>query len=72
MVITQASRLLKEPAARAYLGMMSHGQFFRLRQEGRIRAVYVGRSVFFDRADLDAFVESLADAHVETAPQSHV
>ena len=55
------TRLMKEPAARAYLGMMSHGQFFRLRQEGRIRSVYVGRSVFFDRNDLDAFVESLME-----------
>jgi len=60
MVTQQESRLMKEGAARAYLGGMSHGQLFRLRQERRIRSVNVGRSVYFDRVDLDEFIESLA------------
>jgi hypothetical protein len=54
-----APRLLKEPAARRYLGHMSHGQFWQLRQEKRIRTIKIGRSVFFDVSDLDLFVDSI-------------
>jgi hypothetical protein len=54
-----APRLLKEPAARRYLGNMSHGQFWELRQEKRIRTIKIGRSVFFDVSDLDLFVDSI-------------
>ena len=53
------SRLFKEPAAREYLGHMSHGQFFELRQAGRIPTLRVGKSIFFDKNDLDAFIESI-------------
>lgn len=52
-------RLMKETAAREYLGGMSHGQLFRLRQDGRIRTIKVGKSVYFDRIDLDAFIATL-------------
>lgn len=54
-------RLMKEADAMAYLGGMSHGQLFRLRQEGRIRVRKVGKSVYFDRDDLDRFVDSLRE-----------
>ena len=53
-------RLMKEPAARAYLGGMSHGAFYRLRQAGAILERRVGRSVYYDRGDLDDFAASLA------------
>ena len=52
-------RLLKEPAARRYLGNMSHGQFWELRQAKLIPTIRVKRSVFFDINDLDAFIESI-------------
>jgi hypothetical protein len=55
------SRLMKEQAARTYLGGMGHGSFVRLRKEGQIRAIHIGKSLYFDRVDLDAFVESLRE-----------
>lgn len=54
-------RLLKEEKARAYMGGISHGAFFRLRQAGVIRCVKAGKAVYFDIADLDAAIERLRE-----------
>jgi hypothetical protein len=54
-------RLLKEMPARRYLGDMSHGQFWELRQSGLIPTIHVGRSIYFDRADLDRFIDSIRE-----------
>jgi hypothetical protein len=56
-----APRLLKEGPARRYLGNMSHGAFFELRQDKTIPTYHVGRSVYFDRNDLDAFIATLRE-----------
>jgi hypothetical protein len=56
-----ASRLLKEPGARRYLGGMSHGQFFELRQAKVIPTYHVGRSVYFDVRDLDIFIDAIRE-----------
>lgn len=54
-----APRLLKEGSARRYLGGMSHGQFWQLRLEKRIRTLKIGSSVYFDVSDLDDFIATL-------------
>ena len=54
-------RLLKEGPARRYLGGMSHGQFFELRQDKVIPTYHVGRSVYFDVRDLDAFIDTMRE-----------
>lgn len=56
-----APRLLKEGSARRYLGGMSHGAFFVLRQDKTIPTYHIGRSVYFDRNDLDAFIATLRE-----------
>jgi hypothetical protein len=56
-----APRLLKEPAARRYLGNMSHGQFWELRQSQAFPTIRVGRSVFWDIKDLDIFVDTIRE-----------
>ena len=53
------SRLMKEPQAREYLGRLSYGSFWRMRKDGLIPEVRVGRSVWFDREDLDALIDRL-------------
>ena len=57
-------RLVREPEARRYLGGMSHGAFFDLKRRGVIPALYVGRAVYYDVRDLDAFIERLRQEHV--------
>ncbi len=52
-------RLMKEQAARNYLGGLSHGTFFRLRQEKAIPVYKIGASVYWDKADLDKFIDRL-------------
>jgi hypothetical protein len=56
-----APRLLKEGPARRYLGGMSHGAFFELRQRKTIPTYRVGRSVYFDVRDLDVFIEVIRE-----------
>ena len=55
------ARLMKEPEARAYLGGMSHGAFFRLRQDRLLRHIKIGASVYWDRDDLDRFIDGLRE-----------
>ena len=65
-------RLLREPAARRYLGGMSHGAFFGLRKQGLIEPVKVGRAAYYDVRDLDELVEKLRDGDgVDAAPLRH-
>jgi hypothetical protein len=59
--IMTGRRLLKEPAARAYLGNMSHATLWELRQSGQIPTLRVGKSIYFDRADLDAFIDTIRE-----------
>ena len=54
-------RLLREPAAREYLGGMSHGAFFNLRKQGLIEPVKVGRAAYYDLRDLDQLIEKLRE-----------
>jgi hypothetical protein len=54
-------RLLKEPAARAYLGHMSHATLWELRQSGVIPTLRVGKAIYFDRGDLDAFIDTIRE-----------
>ena len=56
-----SARLMKPAAARAYLGWMSAGTFFQLRQKGVIPTIYVGRAVYFDRLALDGVIDALAE-----------
>jgi hypothetical protein len=58
-------RLLKEIGARQYLGGMSHGAFWALRQAGVIDAIYAGRAVYYDVHDLDLAIERLRAGSVE-------
>jgi len=53
------ARLFKEGAARAYLGGMSHGALWDLRQSGVIPTLRVNKSIYFDREDLDRFIDDL-------------
>ena len=57
--------LLTEAEVREHY-QLSHWMLWNLRREGRLRAVKIGKSVRFDRADLDAFV----DAHREVGPDA--
>jgi len=59
------ARLLRERDALRYLGGMGHGSFWKLRVNGHITPVRLGRSVFFDRADLDRLIEHLKTYGVE-------
>jgi hypothetical protein len=52
-------RLLKEVEARNYLGGMSHATLWELRKSGRIPTLRIGTAIYFDRTDLDAFIESI-------------
>ena len=54
-------RLMREPEARQYLGGLSHGRLFQLRQEGLIPVLKVGRSVFYDRVALDEVIDKLRE-----------
>ena len=56
-------RLLREPAARTYLGGMSHATFWGFRQSGVIPTLRVGKSIYFDRADLDRFIEAIREEY---------
>ena len=52
-------RLMKEPEAREYLGRLSYGYFWRMRKDGLIPEVRMGRSVRFDVQDLDELIDKL-------------
>ena len=54
-----AKRLMRELEAREYLGSISHGAFFDLRKQGRIKTIYLGRAAYYAREDLDSFVSQL-------------
>ena len=56
------ARLMKETEARTYLGGMSHGAFWALRQNGVIEAIRAGRAVYYDVHDLDSAIERLRAA----------
>jgi hypothetical protein len=60
------NRLFKEPQTRSYLGGMSHATLWKLRQSGVIPTLRVGKSIYFDRADLDHFIDSLREAGEES------
>ena len=53
------ARLMKENEARRYLGGMSHGAFWALRQSGVVEAIRAGRAVYYDVLDLDTAIERL-------------
>jgi hypothetical protein len=55
------ARLMKEPQALEYLGNLGHGSLWRLRQAGWIKPVKMGRSVWYDKVDLDALIERLKE-----------
>jgi hypothetical protein len=50
-------RLFRKAQAQEYLGGVPNGSFWRWRKAGWIKAIHIGRSIFFDRKDLDAFIE---------------
>ena len=61
------ARLMKEIGARRYLGGMSHGAFWALRQAGVIEAIYAGRAVYYDVFDLDKAIEKLRAGDVPSS-----
>jgi excisionase family DNA binding protein len=56
-----APRMLAAPAAAAYLGI---GTFAlrHLHWDGKVRGVFIGRRLLFDKNDLDKYVDALKRA----------
>ncbi len=59
------SRLMREQELREYLGGISHGALFQLRQQGLIPTLKIGRSVFYDRKAIDEFIDRITQAAKE-------
>ena len=53
--------LLTEQEARRYLGGDSRSTIYRLRSDGVIAAVHLGRAVRYRLSDLDRAIETLTD-----------
>ena len=54
----ERKRWVREPGLQEYL-KLPHGTIHTLRREGQLRAIKIGRAVFFDLDEVDAMMESL-------------
>jgi hypothetical protein len=54
-------RLLRERGAMEFLGGISHGALWKLREEGQIKSIKIGRALYFDVEDLHRFVDGISE-----------
>jgi hypothetical protein len=55
-----SARLVREQGAMEFLGGISHGALWKLREEGRIKSIKIGRALYFDVEDLHRFVDGIS------------